>query len=453
VRHSSILLLAALPSVASAGKLSPCHLPGLDEEARCGRYEVFEDRVAGKGRKLSLNVVVLPARGPDVAPDPLVFLAGGGVAPATRYAGFLAGAFPSLRAHRDILLVDQRGTGGSNPLDCELSRDDTNPDYRDDARWVKAVRRCRQSLEPKADLRLYTTPIAMDDLDEVRAWLGYARLNLYGVSYGTRAAMVYVRQHAERVRAVALQGVIPVDAPVWLEGPRSAQASLDLVFQAAHAAFPELEKEFAALLARLVEKPVAGIDDRMLRDFAWRSLFGADRIHDLPLLIHRAHAGDFAPLAARITPKGPSGIPNGIYLSLVCSEDIPRFDPAALPSAAAGTFWGAFRIARDVSACREWPAGRLPPGFEKPISSTVPALLMNGALDHITPPRYGLRVARTLANAYHLVLPGRGHNDVDPCVTGIVESFFAAADASKLDTSCLARTPELTFALEPGQLR
>jgi len=173
------------PGRGVAGKLKPCHVPGVDDEVRCGRYEVYENRAARKGRKIGLNIVVLPAKGQKVIADPLVFLAGGGVAPATSYAPFLNESYTNLRRQRDILLVDQRGTGGSNPLECDLTTDPTSVEYRDEGRFLAAVRRCRNALEKKADLRYYTTPIAMDDLDEVRGWLGYPRLNLFGVSYGS----------------------------------------------------------------------------------------------------------------------------------------------------------------------------------------------------------------------------------------------------------------------------
>ena len=135
-----------------AGKLEPCHVAGLDEEVRCGRYDVYENRAARNGRRIGLNIVVLPAKGPEIARDPLVFLAGGGFAPATRYAGFLAEAYARLRQQRDVLLVDQRGTGGSNPLECDLSTDPTSPDNRDESRFLAAVRRCRNALESKAEI-------------------------------------------------------------------------------------------------------------------------------------------------------------------------------------------------------------------------------------------------------------------------------------------------------------
>jgi pimeloyl-ACP methyl ester carboxylesterase len=460
------------PARSVAGKLKPCHVPGVDEEVRCGRYEVYENRAARKGRKIGLNIVVLPAKGPKVAADPLVFLAGGGVAPATRYASFLNESYTSLRQQRDILLVDQRGTGGSNPLECDLTTDPASAEYRDEGRFLAAVRRCRRELERKADLRYYTTPIAMDDLDEIRRWLGYPRLNLFGVSYGTTAAMVYLRQHPERVRTVALQGVIPFDVPMWLEVPRSSQQALDQTLAACarqpgcHEAFPELENEFSSLLKRLAEKPVkvkvsksetsqeveVTLDDEVLRGFVFSVLYSASRIHDFPLLVHLSHQGDYQPLAERVAVKGESGIPKGIYLSIVCSEVIPLFDPDALSAAVAGTFMGGLRVGRDVGACREWVRGWLPPGFWTPVKSDVPVLVMNGALDSVTPPRYGERVAQSLAHARHLVLPQRGHNDTDPCVNGMIEAFMIAGSLAGLDTSCLAKTEDLSFALQRDEL-
>lgn len=454
-----------------ADKLTPCRVPHVEEEVLCGRHEVYENRAAGKGRKIALNVVVLPAKTPDAAADPLVFLAGGGVAPATRYASFLNGAFPDLRRHRDILLVDQRGSGGSNPLDCDLSTDPADPEYRNEARFKKAVRRCREQLEKRADLHYYTTPVAMDDLDEVRDWLGYPRLNLYGVSYGTQAAMVYLRQHPEQVRTVALQGVVPFDVPMWLEFPRSAQYALDLAFVACarqpgcHAAFPNLAEEFTSLLERLAVKPVkvkvshpetgkgveVPIDAEILRIFVIKVLYSAERIHDLPLLIHLAHGGDYQPLALKLVPQGESGIPKGVYLSIVCNEEW-HFDPAALPAAAAGTFMGAFRLGREILACKEWPRAQVPKDYWTPVPSNVPALILTGALDHATPPRYGERSARSFPNSRAVTLPNRGHNDTDPCVSGIIQAFVTAGDARDLDASCLSKTEDLSFALRLEEL-
>jgi pimeloyl-ACP methyl ester carboxylesterase len=283
--------------------------------------------------------------------------------------------------------------------------------------------------------------------------------------------LVYVRQHPEHIRVVALQGVLPLDAPMWLEYPRSAEQALDRVFAACaqqptcHAAVPKLEKEFRILLKRLAETPAklkvspletgppveVTIDDEVLRDFVSKVLFSASRIHDLPLLIHLAYKGDYQLLAIRVASNEPGNIPKGIYLSIVCSENM-QIDPAALTAATAGTFMGGLRVGRDVRACREWPRGWLPQNFWDPVKSSVPALVLNGSLDHVTPPSYGERVARSLTNSRRLVLPNRGHNDTDPCVCGIIENFIFAGRLESLDWSCLGKSDDLSFAVKREQL-
>jgi pimeloyl-ACP methyl ester carboxylesterase len=249
---------------------------------------------------------------------------------------------------------------------------------------------------------------------------------------------------------------------MWLEVPRSSQEALERVFAACaqqrecHAAFPDLEQEFTSLMTRLAKKPVSvkgvTIDAEVLRDVVSRMLFGADRIHDLPLLVHLASQGDYDLLASKAASRGKSEIPPGIYLSIVCSELIPQFSAGSLPAASAGTFMGDFRVGRDITACRHWVRGWLPPKFHSAVKSDVPALVMNGSLDHLTPPRYGEHVAQSLPNARHVVLPQRGHNDVDPCVNTIIEDFIAAGKSSDLDTSCLGKTDPLSFALTRADL-
>src|SRR5207244_12853121 len=198
----------------------PCRLPGIDEELLCGRLTVFENRLTRAGRTIDLSVVVLPAFDQNTKAEPLFDLAGGPGAAATESATFYAGQGKGYRRRRDVVLVDQRGTGKSNPLSLPGKR--TPEDYPSEMSPVDCVKSLRQTLERRADLTQYTTSIAMDDLDDVRARLGYDRINLIGSSYGTRAALVYLRQHPERVRTVTLIGV----APTYLKMPcEDAQAA------------------------------------------------------------------------------------------------------------------------------------------------------------------------------------------------------------------------------------
>jgi len=448
-----------------AGKLAPCVVQGVSDSLLCGRFEVPEDRSKPGGRKVSLNVVVVPATGDSVAGDPLVFLAGGGVAPATRFAGFLSRAFPRLRQHRDILLVDQRGTWGSQPLVCG-----SGVTSADTAAALAALRRCRDSLGTAADLRMYSTPIAMDDLDAVRAWLGYERLNLYGVSYGTKAAQVYIRQHPDRVRAAVLYGVVPLALPMQLDLAATAQAMFERVCRecaadsSCHAAFPDPAGEMEALLARLRRTPASmtgdgpggapravELSDRAVRDLVQAMLGGSRPIERLPYLIHAAATGDNRPLAQALSDEGgPPPPPLGVFLCILCSEAMPQVDPREIPGATTGTFFGDFPVRWQLAQCAGWPRAALPKEFWRPVTASVPVLAISGDLDPITPPRYGESVVRGFKNGLHIVVPNRSHNDVDPCITGLFESFLIAGSAAGLDTGCVALPRPLRFATGPG---
>src|SRR5688572_3960416 len=186
-------------------ELKTCQVRGIKGDAKCGTLEVFENRATRKGRKIPINVVVLPATGAKREPDALFYFAGGPGSAATEDAPGFVDILARIREHRDLVFVDQRGTGQSNPLNCNLFNPADPQSFFGSFFPVDDVRKCREQLEPKADLTLYTTEIAMDDLDEVRAALGYEQINLYGASYGTRAALVYLRQHPKHVRTAMLQ--------------------------------------------------------------------------------------------------------------------------------------------------------------------------------------------------------------------------------------------------------
>src|SRR6185369_15826427 len=244
-------------------RLTPCHVPGLGEEVLCGTLPVWENRAAASGRKIELNLVVLPARSPNPVPDPLVYFEGGPGYAATAEAAGLAEFLGGIRAERDILLVDQRGTGRSHPLNCaQPGSDDDLQGYLRDLFPLDALRACLPKLD--GDPTLYTSDTAADDLDEVRAYLGYERLNLLGGSYGTRAAQVYMRRHPEHVRSAILDGYVPIDARMPLYIARQSQVALDKLFDdcaddpACRAAFPSPRAELQALLARFEKGPARG---------------------------------------------------------------------------------------------------------------------------------------------------------------------------------------------------
>jgi len=214
--------------------LASCKIANVERDARCGTYEVFEDRAHRSGRKIALKVVVVPATSPTPAKDAVLWLHGGPGAAATQTASAAgAGGFlEALGRDRDLVFVDQRGTGESNPLACDLADDPADlAAYFGELFPVAKVRACRTKVEAIADPRLYTTPIAVDDFDEVRAALGYDQIDLVAASYGTIAALIYLREHADHVRSAFLLGVANTNVRQPLLFARAAQHAMDLLLE------------------------------------------------------------------------------------------------------------------------------------------------------------------------------------------------------------------------------
>src|SRR5215216_3305742 len=240
-------------------RLRPCTSAEAPTDAYCGKLSVYENRDARTGRRINLNIVVLPSLADDPNADPLFFLAGGPGQAATKFAREVREAFRQVQRERDIVLVDQRGTGKSNPLECRSDSNSLRDVSEPEEVGLARLRRCLEGYD--ADVRLYTTPIAMDDLDDVRAHLGYERINLYGGSYGTRAALVYLRRHGDHVRSMILDGVAPTDMRLPLFSARDAQRALDKLLAdceadpACRMTHPGLPARVRVLLQRLEAAP------------------------------------------------------------------------------------------------------------------------------------------------------------------------------------------------------
>ncbi|MBZ4418066.1 alpha/beta hydrolase [Myxococcus sp. RHSTA-1-4] len=474
----ALLVLAACTrggSSASGGRklaLAPCRLEGLASQAQCGTYEVFEDRAAKSGRKIPLRVVVVPALAAQPEPDPLVLLAGGPGQAASRVQVLLA--LERIRRKRDIVLVDQRGTGDSNPLECEPHPLEAGLAARfDDTGAAERVRRCREGWA--ADVRHYTTPIAMDDLDEVRAALGYEKVNLWGVSYGTRAALVYMRQHPERVRTAILDGVAPMSLYLPLNAPHDGQQALEKLLAhcgkdaACAKAYPDLRPRTEALLARLeaeparvrVPHPRTGVpEDLVLSRRAFLSelfslLYSPEVASLVPLMLDRAERGEWAPfvaLSVGLLEGQRSTVSHGLYYAVVCAEDAPSFDRAAVEREAKGTWFGPDMGLETLSVCEGWPRATLPPGYREPVVSDVPTLLLSGELDPVTPPAWAEEAKRTLSRSLHVVVPGVGHNTVGAdCARTLMGELLERGSVEGLSPSCgpLSRPPFFTSFAGP----
>ena len=447
--------------------LHPCHLEHVTVETLCGSHEVFEDRAKRDGRRIRLNVAVLPALSPHPAPDPLFILAGGPGQGAVSTASSLSIALDRVRRDRDIVFVDQRGTGKSNPLKCPAHGEPSLQDRLGGQPEEKELKGCLAAYD--ADPSLYTTTIAADDLDDVRAELGYAKINLWGGSYGTRAALVYLRRHEDHVRSVTLDGAAPFGLSLPLSVAKDGQRALDRLFDdCAHdpqcnRAFPDLRQRFDAHLASLrahpaetqVTHPLTGASTPVTiraSGFAGlvRALLYVPELSSLlPFTIDRATKGDYGPLAAQAwTFQSATDIATGMFLSVVCAEDVPFVTPAQITTETSGTFLGGEFVAQTIAACNVWPRGSVDADYRKPVHSNVPTLILSGELDPVTPPSYGEEAKRDLPNAEHRIVAGYGHGTTRPgCVGGLIADFLKAGSARGLDPECLHAKKRPPFAV------
>lgn len=466
-------------------ELKPCTVAGVEGRVLCGTHEVFENRATRKGRKISLKVLVFAATGPNPQPDPFVYIPGGPGSSATEDAPYLAKPFSRIREQRDLLFVDQRGTGGSNPLDCKLFDEADPQSFLGYFFPLEAVRKCRKELEPKADLKLYTTSIAMDDLDDVRTALGYKKLNLYGASYGTRASLVYLRQHEDRVRTVTLFGVSPTNQFMPRIFPQDTERALQGVLTECASdaqcgkAFPNLQAETKLVLERLIKAPVeveltreAGSNQEqtktaasakykvtLSRDLAAEAirymLYNPAAALRIPLFLHLASQGDFAPLA-RAALDYRRGIvatgSNGMYLSVTCAEDLPWVKASEARQLAANTFLGEYRYRQQSEACALWPRAEIASDYSQPIVSNVPVLIFTGEWDPVTPPANGAGVARHLAKSLHIVVPhgGHGFNGLEgtDCIDRLQAEFVATGTTEGLNVDCVGAIKRKPWVLE-----
>ena len=478
VTRRLFLTLAGLLATAACGqtpsmdaaRLHACTSDEGPPDARCGTLKVFEDRSKGTGRTISLAIVVLPALSDDDRDDPLVFLAGGPGQGAAKMAPLVRAAFSRIQRHRDIVLVDQRGTGRSHPLNCEPQDDSLKSLLADDEVSLARLRECLAGYD--ADPRLYTTPIAMDDLEDVRAFLGYRQLNLYGGSYGTRAAMVYLRQHPERVRTLTLDGVAPTDMRLPLFAARDAGRALDQVLAdcakdaGCATAYPGLRARVTAMLSRLERSPaevtlmhpLAGtletitVTPRVVAGALLSGLYSPSTAAMVPLLLERATRNDFqALMALALAGDQSENMSTGMQLSVLCSEDASQVDDDRVTQASSDSLFGRHLASGQLAACRVWPRGSVPAAYFEPVVSEVPALVLSGDLDPVTPPAWGEAVVRHLRNGRHFIATGTGHGvATTPCGVRVVEDFLEKGSSSQLDTSCLTEPRRPPFFVTPS---
>jgi pimeloyl-ACP methyl ester carboxylesterase len=474
------LLAAAFAALPVAGQepaptliLEDCRIsagsgyPGI--KARCGTFRRHEDPSNPESPLLDLFVAVVPALSLEPEPDPFVPIAGGpGQASTVFYANF-ASAFEKIRRNRDIVLLDQRGTGKSAPMVCDIDDEIIEGRFSRE-KTIADTKLCLDALPH--DPRFFTTSVAVSDLEALREALGYTKLNLYGISYGSRVAQHFLRQHEDSTRSVILDGVV---APQLALGPAiaiDAQNTLDIIFarcaedEGCAGRFPDIRAGFAELKTRLAAEPALVTLANPLRgevetmDFGEAEMAGAIRLLSyhpttaalLPLLIDEAINENYVPLAAQFTMIAENmseALNIGMHNAVICTEDAPYFAGENVTrDALDATYIGPIQLDALAAMCSVWPQGVIDDDFKKPVASDIAVLLLSGEADPVTPPAYADLAAVELRNARHLTGQKQGHGQAPRgCMPDIIGAFVASGSAATLETDCLERLHAMPFFL------
>lgn len=447
-------------------------------KAECATLAVPENPTApyqaDTANSIKLHIARLPAYAPKSQKnkDPLTFIAGGPGQAAIETYTTIGHAFEKIREHRDIILVDQRGTGRSQAMICPDDDQSTGPFEFDPIKVAAQAQACLQSLA--ANPQFYTTSVAVLDLDQVREYLGIETWNIYGVSYGTRVALHYLRQHPNRVRSLILDAIVPPDVPLGANLSIDAQRALERVIQRCtdttecHESFPDLKRSTEELLASLKNQPqnivFEDFNSGKLQEmeFTYNHLALTIRMLSytehgvalLPVLIDTAYKQkNFSPLARQSllqTKNLQKSLATGMHYAVICTEDAPYFDNSAAALARLDeTYLGTTPNTTVSTICAEWPEGVMDENFRQAIESNTPALLLSGDTDPITPPEYGDKVAASLTNAKHIINRNQGHTQAHlGCVPTLMQLFITNLNPHSLDTSCLERLQPEPFFID-----
>ncbi|MGZ8486332.1 MAG: alpha/beta hydrolase [Candidatus Binatia bacterium] len=454
-------------------ELTSCALAKHKGAALCGKHQVYENRAAQTGRKIALNIVILAARNSPAKADPVFYLAGGPGQAAAHIASAGEDAIMrELRRERDLVFVDMRGTGDSNGLQCSFPIDRTAVqnfflELFDPVR----IQACRGKLEQSADLRYYTTPLGIEDLEEIRSALGYDKINLYCISYGSIAALEYVRRYSDHVRSAVLAGVAAPTAKLPLQFALAAQQAMTRLFHDCAAdvvcasAYPNLTDSFDRILngfkSGTVNFEVVHPESKAIQTVALShgvfarqvvSLLYSHRTASLlPLIIDSAAKGNWSPYVRILTRSAPAaefGVFLGAYFSATCAESIPFIDESELERATTGTFLGDYRTRQHQQVCAYWPPGAIDPDYHTPVRAAAPVLMLSGDIDPVTPAEFGARALTSLPNGRQVILRSTPHSYASPCARDQIVAFITNGSAKELDASCAARLRRPPFATE-----
>jgi pimeloyl-ACP methyl ester carboxylesterase len=433
--------------------------------AQCGTLSVFENRAASSGRKIDIHVAVIKARASNPYPDPIFYLAGGPGGSAIGDASYALLLLKSANERRDIVLVDQRGTGQSNRLTCPRQIDESVGLIPIDDQMVQDFQDCLENLD--ADPSAYTTAWGMDDVDDVRTVLGYDQINLYGESYGTMASEVYLQRHGNHVRTMTIEGVTLLDVPIFEKMPHSSQLALNFLIERCQmdptcsSAYPNFAEETLTVISRVEKQPVElpinnprpGKPIKMNRSMLALGIHGAlvntETAVLLPHLIHQAYQGNWNEIAQfyadDLSEESPDAEWKIMNINILCHENWAKFRPmetAEYSSSSYLKYEDVRRFLVPAEFCAVMPTPP-PAAMYQPVkSSPVPVLLISDGADPQNPPENVADATERYPNSLTVIAPGQGHGYTGlDCRERFVSTFIESGTTKDLDTSCLQKVP------------
>ena len=432
-------------------QMEPCFVSGVTRGATCGTIDLPLNYNKPDGEKVSIHVAIAEARNTEKEADPLFILAGGPGQAAGEYGALVRAAFSGVREKRDIVLIDQRGTGKSYGMNCE-----TDDSVTTMSESIEEIAECRKGF--KLDTSEFTMENVLRDMDEIRQELGYDKINLWGASWGTRTADAYVKQYPEHVRSMVLDGILPADISLFETAPKSAQRALEKIIEECEAqescktAFPQFREQVFSLMERAANgdlhysgiDPTSGkkLDNKIELTMAVEALrsvmYGADGTTILPYVVDQASNGNLQPMFAPMFSGADAGMYIGATLSMLCGDEISRVTPEQAKAAGEGSFARDSHYGIWSRMCTKWDYKVPAWDYKAPVNTDIPTLVLSGNLDPITPPEFGDHYMKGISNGRHIVVNGTGHNtSFTACMPNIISEFVTTLDASALDTSCL----------------
>ncbi|WP_417350141.1 alpha/beta hydrolase [Ferrimonas sp.] len=467
------LLLVAAPLIAGVVQAQPavmssCYLDGLNEQIECGSLSLPEDYTQPKGHQIEVHFARIPAIKQVPGMAPLLAITGGPGQSALNDAALFEKVFSRIRQKRDLILIDQRGTGRSNLLNCDAQLFGSPLPTNDETlNYEQLLSQCLSTMD--ADVRHYDSLNALKDFEAIRQHLGIDRWHLYGISYGTRMAQLYMRHHPQAVQTVTLDGVVPMDQPVVTISDAVARASMQLFEECrqdphCHQQFGDIEQKLGTVLSRLAAKPVElQVTDPLsaapatflvtptkLQSAVRMALYSPSSRALVPFTIDQAWRGNFQPLLGmQVTSEEDGfGIALGMHLSVICAEDQPRLTAKEARRLSNASLTGKNMVNLFSTACTLWQVPAATAEFGEPLTSEIPTLLLSGEKDPATPPSWGIKAQAGLSNSLHLIAPYATHGVAfQSCAPRIIRAFIDSGSIESLETDCLQMDTRRAFYL------